>query len=184
MHSAILEDTARSLNGNASYSKSNLSPRGDLDLKKHKCGWHAYHRSAEIIHSYCKSHHCAFHIWKEKHIMLVKQGAPSLLTSAGLEGWIPSYKDPHLKTHAQRSKTHFRGLNSTGNCLIFRILKKYKYRVICYCLKSDGQLWIKYYDSVNRPKKQWISWFSRLDLFIYFKQYNWIVKQNVFFSLQ
>lgn len=66
MHCALLEDTTRSLKGNASYSKSNLSSRGGLNLKKHKCGWHACHRSAEIIHSYCKSHHWHFHIWKRK----------------------------------------------------------------------------------------------------------------------
>lgn len=53
------------LSGNASQSKSNLSSRGSLNFKKCKCGWHACHRSATAL-SYCKSHHCAFHIWNRK----------------------------------------------------------------------------------------------------------------------
>lgn len=40
----------------------------------------------------------------EKHVMLVKQGAPSLLTSACSEGWMPSYKDPHSQTYGSKVK--------------------------------------------------------------------------------
>lgn len=83
----------------------------------------------------------------EKHVMLVKQGAPSLLTSACSEGWMPSYKDPHSQTYGSKVKGPHQSSKEYRKQSYFQDLKKYKYQVICYCLQSGGQLWIKYYNN-------------------------------------
>lgn len=80
----------------------------------------------------------------EKHVMLVKQGAPSLLTSACSEGWMPSYKDPHSQTYGSKVKGPRQSSKEHRKQPNFQYLKKYKYQVICYFLQPDGQIWIKY----------------------------------------
>lgn len=60
----------------------------------------------------------------EKHVMLVKQGAPSLLTSACSEGWMPSYKDPHSQTYGSKVKGPHQSSKEYRKTVLFPRFKK------------------------------------------------------------
>lgn len=131
------------LTGNASQRKSNLSSAGGLNFKKCKCGRHACHRSATVL-SYCKSHHGAFHIWNRKTCYVCKTRGSftshiSMLRRMNAQLQRPTLSDlcSKVKGPRQSSQEYRKQPN-------FQDLKKYKHQVICYCLQSGGQVWIKY----------------------------------------
>lgn len=78
----------------------------------------------------------------EKNVMLVKQGAPSLLTSACSEGWIPSYRDPHSQPYGSKVKGPRQSSEEHGKQSNFRVLKSIntKWYVIVFSLVDKYEL--------------------------------------------